>query len=281
MTSPLLAQQIVDITAKYMFYSDLFNLVVGIIGNVSIILIFTTLRLFRGNQCAFYLTMGAVADIGVMLSYLPPDIAVYTLGQNLALTSIVWCKIQVMCLYGFGLDSLFTVCLLAFDQYLSTNHRYNWRQQSTLKLARRLVFYTACFAFLHSILFLVFAEIGTLGCKIYDPIAKIYFTFFYYPILSTLLPLTVSVSFSLLAYRSVRRLVRRQVPVIRRRLDRQLTAIALARVFCIAILGIPFIILCMYELNTNYSETDYTSIAIENLVSAVIYSSLYANFSVS
>jgi hypothetical protein len=110
---------------------------------------------------------------------------------------------------------------------------------------------------------------------------KRYFSFFYYPILSSALPLIVTASFSLMAYHNVRHIIRRQIPVIRRRLDRQLTAMVLARVICIIILGFPYIFSTLYQLNANISQDNYIGLAISGLVGAITYSLLYTNFSVS
>jgi len=281
MSSLLALQQIQDITEKYTLYTSLINLVVGTVSNILMILIFTTLRTFRGNQCAFYLTVESVANISLLVAYLPSNIAGDILGRSPAQLSIVWCKIQLMSCYVFGFCSLFTIIFLSLDQYLSTNHRQSWRQISTIKLARLLTFFNVCFAILHNILFLVFAEIGTLGCTIYHPVAKTYFTFFYYPILGGIVPFIVSGVFSLLAYRNVRRIVRRQVPLVRRRLDHQMTAIALARVVCMIALGLPFVCISLYEFNLNNSENNDMEIAIYNLLSAIAHSLLYVNYAVS
>ena len=62
-----------------------------------------------------------------------------------------------------------------------------------------------------------------------------------------LLPIFVSSLFSLLAYRNVRRIVRRQIPMDRRRLDQQLTAMIFMRV-------IFFILL----LPTIHNSSDYS-----------------------
>jgi len=120
-----------------------------------------------------------------------------------------------------------------------------------------------------------------MGCTVYNPTLKKYFSFFYYPILSNALPLVITVSFSLLAYRNVRRIVRRQVPIVRRRLDRQLTAMVLARVICAIVLGLPFICITLYELNLNNNGDNCMQLAITALIGIVFYSLLYTNFSVN
>ncbi|CAF1073410.1 unnamed protein product [Rotaria sordida] len=269
------------ITNKYQFYSSVVILFIGLIGNILIILMFNILRIFRGNQCAYYLKIESMANIGVLLAMLPSNIASYIIGRNPVHISVAWCKIQSMSSYSFGLYSLCTICFLAFDQYLSTNHRQHWRYISTLKLAYRLSFFNITIVLLHGILFLIFTQTGPLGCTVYHPTVNAYFTFFYYPILSCVLPITISGLFSLLAYQNVRRIIRRQIPLMRRRLDRQMTAIALTRVMCIVSLGIPFIIWSLFRLNITYHADDHVEEAILNLSSVVIYSILYTNYAIN
>ncbi|CAF3774416.1 unnamed protein product [Rotaria sp. Silwood1] len=162
------------ISKEYQFYSSIIILFIGLIGNILIILMFSISRIFRGNQCAYYLKIESTTDIGLLLAILPSNIAGYIIGQDPVRISVIWCKIQLMSSYSFGLYSLFTICFLAFDQYLSTNHRQNWRHISTLKLAYRLTYFNISIALIHGILFLVFAEIGPLGCTVYHPTINFY-----------------------------------------------------------------------------------------------------------
>lgn len=269
------------ISEKYWLYFHIFLLTVGLTSNIALILIFLTVRMFRGNQCVFYFTVESVANIGLLLLSSPSFIYGYIINQDPTFISVIWCKIQSSILHAFGLCSLFTVCFLAFDQYLSTNPRLHFRQISSLKLAHRLTFLNICFVSLHVIPFLLFTVMrqGEL-CTIYNVVLYAYLTYFYYPILSAAIPLLITVTFSLLAYRNVRRIIRRQVPIIRRRLDRQLTAMVLARVFCLILFGSPYIFYSLYRINLSTSNSSQLQMAIIRLVSRITYSCLYMNFAV-
>ncbi|CAF3720555.1 unnamed protein product [Rotaria sp. Silwood1] len=187
-----------------------------------------------------------------------------------------------MVLQAFALYSLFTVCFLSFDQYLSTNVRSSWRQKSTLKLAHLLTSLNVCFVVLHSSTVLIIYEIQpSMSCNVYNPIARRYYSFFYYPILANILPVVLTVTLSLLAYRNVRRIVRLQLPVFRRRLDRQMTAMTLARVMVLIIFGFPYIIISQYAVNLKISGNNYMEIAIVSLLSAIFASIMHANFTVN
>ena len=270
-----------NISDKYWFYSQIILLTVGLISNLALIFIFVTLRVFRGNQCAFYLTVESVANIGFILLNSPAYIYRYVSDQDPVLTSVVWCKIHNSISHTLGLCSLFTVCFLAFDQYMSTNPRPHFRQISSLKLAHRLTLVNVCFVLLHTIPFLIFTELrqGEL-CTIYNLVLSVYFTYFYYPILSAAVPLLITLTFSLLAYRNVRRIIRQRIHVFRRRLDRQLTVMILARVFCLILFGLPYIIYSLYRINVSVTDRNQLQMTILKLATRIAYSVLFLNFTV-
>ncbi|CAF0718989.1 unnamed protein product [Adineta ricciae] len=264
-----------------MLYTSMILLCIGTIGNVLKFIIFAKIRSFRGNQCAYYLKISSITDTGVLVATLPFLVVDSVLGIKLVELSPIWCKIQLMFIYTCGLYSVFTMCCIALDQYLSTNHRQTWRQMSTIQLAQRLSYFNMSVAVFHGILFLIFANYGIGGCSIYNHIAQVYFTYFYYPILSGILPIIVSGTFSLLAYRNVRRIIRRQIPVVRRRLDRQMTALALSRVLCIIILGVPFLCYSLVDINSRNILQDPVEQAVLHLSATVVYSFMYLNYSIN
>jgi hypothetical protein len=148
-SSSSIAQQIYDLSEKYQFYVSVFIMIGGLISNICIILILTGLRLFRGNQCAFYFIVECTVNIGLLTVIFSSRILAYILHTDPVNLSNAWCKIRSWATQVFCFISLITICCTTFDQYLSTNYRYSFRQISTLKLAHRLIFITVCFATLH------------------------------------------------------------------------------------------------------------------------------------
>ncbi|CAF1504815.1 unnamed protein product [Rotaria sp. Silwood1] len=120
-----------------------------------------------------------------------------------------------------------------------------------------------------------------MGCSIYNPILKRYYSFFYYPVITSIFPLTITLTTSLLAYHNVRRIIRRQLPVYRRRLDRQMTAMTLARVMVLIIGGVPYVCISLYQLNVNNSENNSTELAIVSFLLSITTSFMHANFVVN
>jgi hypothetical protein len=273
--------ELFNLADAYTWYISIFSLIIGIISNLFIIFVFSSLQEFRGHQCAFYLISESITNIGLLVPIYFSRILACIFGQDPVNISLIWCKIRTVFTQICGLCSLATISFAAFDQYLSTNHRPSVRQRSTLKLAHRVTIVIVCFAIIHSIPFSIFYEIrSTLGCLAYNPTFVNYQTFFDYPVLLSCLPLMVTISCSLLAYRNVRRITRLQVPIIRRRLDHQFTATILARVLCLVTLGIPYIIYCLCELRINIAVNDENDLAIKRLIEAIILSLFYGNFSV-
>ena len=282
MTTILTSTSLRSIGDLYGYYVGLLNLSLGLLGNTMIILVFINVKVFRGNQCSFYFIVESFSNLGLLLVIYSARVFQAVFGYDPNITYLSWCRIRSTFAQIFGLCSLFTICLYTFYQYLATNHRCSLRQLSLLKLAHRLVLFSMCFVTGHSMLFAIYVEIRpTMGCTVYHSIVKRYCSFVYYPILSTALPLFVTVSFSLLAYDNVRRIIRRQVSIVRRRLDRQTTALVLTRVLCIVICGLPYICVTLYGLNLNNNQSDDLHLAIVALIGAVAYSLLYTNFCVS
>ncbi|CAF4195210.1 unnamed protein product, partial [Rotaria sordida] len=108
-----------------------------------------------------------------------------------------------------------------------------------------------------------------------------YLSFFYYPILSGLLPIFIASLFSILAYRNVRRIVRRQIPIVRRRLDRQLTAMVLVRVITFVILTLPYAIQRMYTYITKINQSNLFLFAINTLIGGIMGSFFNLNYAIS
>ncbi|CAF3798514.1 unnamed protein product [Adineta steineri] len=174
------------------------------------------------------------------------------------------------------------VCLAAIDQFFSTSYQVYLRQLFTFKLARCLVFLLIPIWFLHSLLFAFFYSIHpSAGCIIWNVIWIRYTTFFFYPFLLGFLPIIFASSFSLLAYQNVRRIVRRQIPIERRRFDRQITAMVLVRVVFFVCLILPHCCYRIYLINTYFIQTNSLQYAIGQLIQVLAGSLTNAQYGIS
>jgi len=187
---------------------------------------------------------------------------------------LLWCKLRTILPQWFRLMLASIVCFAAIDQFLCTHHSVYLQQLSSLKLARYQICIVALLCLLHTLSFGFFLEIIPLvGCVLTNTGVINYFSFFFYPVLNGLFPIIVSSMFSILAYRNVRRIVRRQIPINRRRLDQQLTAMIFVRVIFFVLLQLPFTIyrICTIRLTIVPANTlEYATVKWAQAISITL-----------
>ncbi|CAF1043532.1 unnamed protein product [Adineta steineri] len=276
--SSSVATTILFVSKEFALYGYFIILISGIIGNIGNILVFTYYKIFRRNQCAFYLIVETITDCCLLLVALPFRISELAFALDLTRASLIWCKLKAMISYTSTLITFSAICFAAIDQYLSTNYHPWLRQLSTLKLAHRLTYSSIIIWVVYGSMFLIFFEIqSTAGCTIYNVDFARYFSFFHYIMLNGMIPILVSSIFSLLAYLNVRRIVQMRMIVVRRKLDKQLTAMVLTKVVFLVCTILPSIIFRIYILNVTVDPNDTVRIAIHQLVSNIAYALFYIN----
>ncbi|CAF4843979.1 unnamed protein product [Rotaria sp. Silwood1] len=178
-----------------------------------------------------------------------------------------------------GLDQ--NLCFEALDQYFLTNPRLYFRQMSTLKFARYSIIIASILCILQATPYIIFYTIvSPFGCIIINEDLKYYYSFVYYIFLNGCLPISTSATFSLLAYRNVRRIIRQQVSIQRRKLDQQLTAMILFRVIMFVAVLLSFTLYRIYAVkNTAYPvcSLQYAIVQLITTIVALIMISNYAN----
>ena len=253
----------------------------GVIGNVINMLLFTQLKLFRKNQTTFYLTVAAMVDSCELFLTAFMRAVTTEFDFDPTRTSLVWCKIRIYLIQIGSAISAIIVCLTAIDQYLSTSHFTQLRQLSNIKSAQRLVISFAILTALYSIPTPIFQEIRRSTCVIYNPSYNYYYSFVHLCITIGLVPIIISSLFSFLSYQNVRRIVRRQIPIVRRRLDRQLTAMVLFRVALFVLTTLPFVIFRTYQTNRPVDQTDAYAVSVDQLIRTITTVFYHLNFAVS
>lgn len=281
MQSSPLAMQLLLIAENLNLYSSYIIFFVGLLGNVLNIIVLSKVKIFRGNCCAFYIFVESIISLFLLLQYIINEFFQIIYQTDPASLSLIYCKIRTTLGQSCRILIACIVCFEALDQYLSTHHRFNVRQMSTLKLARYLIAIATIFCIAQTIPYIIFYDIiRPYGCIITNQGLKIYYSFVYYILLNGFLPIFISSLFSLLAYRNVRHLVRRQVPTERRKLDHQLTAMIFVRVVFFIIILLPYTIFRIYSLNTTLSPLDIVPYAIIQLTASIVASVLFFNYSV-
>lgn len=273
-----MATEILNIATQYTLYNAYTVLTLGIIGNTINLLVFTQLKLFRGNRSAFYFIVETISNLFYEFISLSLTILTSIYGDDATGRSDVWCKIKFMAAQSGLLITYFMICSAAADQYFSTHYNYKLREMCTMKLARwtasiMIILWTG-----HSIAFaLFFNALPSTGCNISNQIALRYATYFFYPALAGFIPITTSSLFSLFAFRNVRRIIRRQTPIGRRQLDRQMTAMVLLRVIFFFCLIFPYSFYRIYAINYPVSKSQAFAYAVAQLLQAVFLSLVRIN----
>ena len=271
------------ITDRIQYYFSVYagygTVIFGVTGNTINLLLFTQLKLFRRNQSAFYLTIAAIIDSSQLFLTAFVRATSTAFDFDPSRTSLVWCKFRIYLIQMGTVTSVTIVCFTAIDQYLSTSHYGLLRQMSNYKSARRLVFGLAIVAAVSCIPTPIFQEIRGSICAVYNSSYNYYYSFVYLCIIIGLLPLTIASSFSLLSYQNVRRIVRLQIPIVRRRLDRQLTAMILSRVVLFVITILPFAAFRTYQVKRALDQTNVYAVSVDQLfrtVTTILYNCNFA-----
>ena len=267
-------------------YLGILTLIAGVIGGLLIILVFQSLRTFRENSCAFYLTVMSIVNIGQMITGLLTRIVTYGYGIDWTITSFFYCKIRFYCYHVCALISMTCICLATIDQYFATCSRPRWQQWCNIKLARRLSSIFILIWILHNVPFLVYynqvvsISTGKITCIGTNNAFQLYISYGMVLILEKILPIFITFFFGFFAYRNVQQLAHRALPLVRRELDKQLTVMVLLQVifafFTLILYSIVYILLLLPQLTQ-----DPVIIVQLQFASNLTISILYIYFAVS
>lgn len=270
------------VSRHYVMYSAPIIILTGLIGHTINLLVFTGLKAFRWNQSIFYLIVDSIINCVQLLIPLLSRCLVTGYAIDVLKSSSLFCKIRQTTAFFCTLLSFNIICFAALNQYLVTHHRVYIRQISTPAQARRLTVIAITIWILHAIpCFIVLDVTPKAGCNIVNTIYIAYVKFVYYLLLTGLLPIVVSTFFATLAYLNVRRLVQRSLPIGRRKLDKQLTAMIIVRVIILVSFTLPYVIFRIYLYSVDMSSIPPISNAIIQLIDAVFVSIFYLHCSVN
>jgi hypothetical protein len=256
-------------------YMGTFNLVV-----------FLSLKTFRQSSCAFYLTVMSFVNIGQLSTGQFSRLMITGYGIDWTQTSLPYCKFRWYSFQIFTYVSVTCVCLATIDQFFATCDRVRWQQWSNIKLAQRLIVVSVIFWIIYDIPYLIFynhvvsATTGVISCVNSNTIFLKYHAYMGGLILSGGLPLLVTFVFGMLAFKNVRQLAYRTVPLVRRELDKQLTNMVLIQVVFSFFAFLPYTIAAVLPFVTNLNSDPITSAEL-NLATNTCGHIYYMYFAVS
>ena len=261
-------------------YFGLFILFSCLLGNPLNILIFTSLKTFRETSCAFYLTVASLVNIFQCLAGLFSRILSVVFNIDLTKSSTILCKTRLSVLVTAALISLTAVSFAAIDQYASVTVR--WRHLANRHWALRLMIIAGVFWSLHGVSVALFTDVFTnewTVCAFSNVFYRRYYSDFVVPILFGFLPVGLRTVFGLAALINVRSLARRQVPIVRRRRDQQLTVMVLVEVVFDNVFTLIYILYYLYSSHQTF--TDRVERTRDQILSALTTCLYYSTFAVS
>ena len=270
------------VSRQYVMYSTPIIILTGLIGHTINLLVFTGIKPFRCNQSIFYLMVDSIINCVQLLIPLLSRSLVTGYAIDVLKSSSLFCKIRQTTAFVCTLLSFNVICFASLNQYLVTHHRVYLRQMSTLAQAHRLTVIAIVIWILHGIpCFIMLDVTPKAGCNVIHIVYVAYVKFVYYLVLTGLLPIVVSTFFATLAYLNVRRLVQRSLPIGRKKLDKQLTAMIIVRVIILVSFTLPYVIFRIYLYNVDMSSNPPLSNAIIQLIDTVFVSMFYLHCSVN
>ena len=253
-----LSQQIVT-------YMGMSTVVLGLLGGLLNIIVFTSLKTFRQNSCAFFLTLMSCVNMGQLVTGQLSRVLITGFGLDLTKTSLFYCKFRSFGIQVFGYISFTCMCLATIDQFLATCAGVYWRQWNNIQFTQRLCAGLSLLWILYCIPYLVlYDQTVTAGgasvtCTNTNLFFRQYHAYMNNIVLSSSLPILITVVFASLAYKNVRLIAYRAVPLVRRELDKQLTNMVLVQVVWNFFVLVPYTLATVLPLATtlnNYPDTN-------------------------
>ncbi|CAF1105908.1 unnamed protein product [Adineta steineri] len=266
-------------------YGGITVFIPGVLGELLNTIVFLSLRTFRQNSCAFYLTIMSIVNIGQLFAGLLARVMLYVIDYDGTESSLFYCKFRLYFSHICVMTSLTCFCLATIDQYCATSSNPRFQQLCNIKLAQRLVIIFSFIWAVHGIPYAVLyyhsvsSTTGKVSCVMTNTIYLQYRAYFIVLILLGFLPLSITALFGFMAYRNVQRSPHYTKPLIRRELDRQLTVMVLVQVLVNIFTLLPYAIVNILSLqmeNTNNLLLK-TQIQLASNITLIMYYVYYAN----
>ncbi|CAF1001201.1 unnamed protein product [Rotaria sordida] len=260
MSNSIISLSLAFVTQQVIIYVGSFLFVAGLIGNSLTLVVLLSLRTFRQNSCAFYLSIMSIVNTFYLFIGLFTFIMINGFTINWLNMSLFYCKFRPFYVQFCILISFSCMCLATIDQFLTTCSKIRWQQYCNIKLARYMLIGTAIISILHGIPSILYyghipsSMTNQSTCVITNTVFQTYFTVFQVPVLTSTLPVIIMIIFGILAYRNVQQIAYRTIPLIRRELDKQLTSMVLVQVFYDVIAVIPSAIVSIFIAIYNISN---------------------------
>jgi len=282
-------------------YVGLLLLVLGIVGNVLnlIVFYFSKLKLLSVSPARLFLLTSTYTNLVLImfpllvstlqLGFLPPS-------ANPTSTNLFVCKFRFYVAQSGILIFLSCICFIAIDRYLLTCRQVKYREMSKMSTARICICVACIDALVNAMPIPVIFNISVIPgnqtavnlnvCLFVNSAYSNYLSFFTYPILSGLLPLSILVLFGLLTLKNLQAIHRRRVEPTstqeqqtitrRERSEYQMTRMALLQICTVFVSSVPFCTYSLYAAITAFQKSPARA-AIEDFVYVTVQLLFYIN----
>ncbi|CAF0944796.1 unnamed protein product [Rotaria sordida] len=270
---------------QIIIYGGLPVFIAGTVGGLLNTLVFLSLRTFRQSSCAFYLTIMSILSIIQLCLALLARVITAISSVDATETSLFYCKSRLYLINTCNVISMTCFCLATIDQYCATCSNLHWQQFCNIKLARRIIIIFIIIWILHGIPYLVFYDHVSLPntnkfiCIVTNQIFDQYRGFFMVLGLIGFLPITIAALFGSMAFRNIKEMPYRTVPLVRRELDKQLTVMVLVQVV-VGIFGLlPYTTVFAVATNKNLTSDPVIQAKLQfaTTVTVIIYYTYFAS----
>jgi hypothetical protein len=253
------------VTSQLNRYIPIVFLVLGTIGNISNILVFTR-PLLRNNPCSIYFISSSIINFfALYIGLVTPFLGLYNLDPTQRINSL--CKIRFYLRYSTITLSTWFILLACIDRYISSSSNINIRLWSSVPLAKRIVCVTGiiCFIIPYTQVFYCYTVTSTHVCTYENSICKLLNDVILL-ICNSGLPPLLMVLISVLTIRNVK--YSNRITAGRRR-DTQLIRILFIQVFILVLFSIPVAIQKLYTCATDFMVKSPLTTAIESLANQI------------
>lgn len=133
------------VTRELNRYIPIIFLILGTIGNILNILVFTR-PLVRKNPCSIYFVSGSISNfLSLYIGLITPFLGLYNLDPTQSIDCL--CKLRFYLRFCTITLSTWFILLACIDRYLSTSINVNIRSWSSVHLAKRIVIIATLFCF--------------------------------------------------------------------------------------------------------------------------------------
>lgn len=251
-------------------------LILGMIGSILIIIVFTQKRAFRQNTTLTYLLAGAIITSIHLPAIYIQMILVYGFGVSLMNTNESACHEYTYLRYVTTVAAISFPCWAAFDQFIITSRDASFRHRwSSLRLVRLVIICTVIFWILIYIPVIFNTAIINNVCNFEPGPYTTFNTYFFTPLVYGLGPAGIII-FSTLG--TIKNLRSNTVHKSHERLRNQVRAMLMPQIIILAISGIPFGFEGIYLDLTSHIAKNAFRIALENFFGQVILIFYHFNY---